>query len=56
MDPLEIMFIEFKKKFFNVYSFLKDRETEHSMSGGGAERGRHRIQSRLQAPSCQHRA
>ena len=26
------------------------------MSGGGAERGRHRIWSRLQAPSCQHRA
>ena len=25
------------------------------MNGGGSERGRHRIQNRLQAPSCQHR-
>ena len=34
---------------------LRERERER-MSGGGAERGRHRIQSRLQAPRCQHRA
>ena len=31
--------------FFNVYLLLKEHE-----------RGRHRIQSRLQAPSCQRRA
>uniref|UniRef100_A0ABI7YAM3 Complex III assembly factor LYRM7 n=1 Tax=Felis catus TaxID=9685 RepID=A0ABI7YAM3_FELCA len=31
----------------------RDRQ---SVSGGGAERGRHRIQSRLQVSSCQHRA
>ena len=40
--------------FFNVfkcfYLFLKERERQ-SMSGGGAERGRHRIRSRLQAPA-----
>ena len=31
------------------------RETEHEQ-GRGRERGRHRIRSRLQAPSCRHRA
>ena len=36
-----------------LFLFLKERE---SMSGGRAERGRHRIRSRLQAPSCQHKA
>ena len=40
--------------FFNVYLFLGQRETEHER-GRGRERGRHRIQSSLQAPSCQHR-
>ena len=40
---------------FNVYLFLRRRETEHER-GRGRERGRHRIRSRLQAPSCQHRA
>ena len=39
----------------NVYLFLRDRERQ-STSRGEAERGRHRIRSRLQAPSCQHRA
>ena len=33
----------------------KERETEYEQ-GRGRERGRHRIRSRLQAPSCQHRA
>ena len=33
----------------------REREGER-MSRGGAERGRHRIQSRLQALGCQHRA
>ena len=34
---------------------MSDRETEHKQ-GRGRERGRHKIQSRLQALSCQHRA
>ena len=46
-------FIVFKN-FFNVLFFI-ERERQ-SVSGGGAERVRHRIGSRLQAPSCQHRA
>ena len=41
--------------FFNVYLFLRETETEHKRVRGG-ERGRHRIRSRLQALSCQHRA
>ena len=41
--------------FFNVYLFLRETETEHEW-GRGRERERHRIRSRLQAPSCQHRA
>ena len=41
--------------FFNIYSFLRQRETEHEQ-GKVRERGRHRIWSRLQALSCQHRA
>ena len=41
--------------FFNVYLFFRQRETEHE-PGRSRERGRHRIQSRLRAPSCQHRA
>ena len=41
------------------FIFRRERERERereslSMSGGGAERGRHRILSRLQAPGCQH--
>ena len=41
--------------FFNVFNlFLGQRETEHERGRGG-ERGRHRIGSRLQAPSGQHR-
>ena len=43
--------------FFLMFIFDRERERERArMSGGGAERGRHRIWSRLQAPSCQHRA
>ena len=41
--------------FFNVYLFLGQRETEHEQARG-RERGRHRIGSRLQAPSHQPRA
>ena len=35
--------------------FIFERETEGEWEWG-RERGRHRIGSRLQAPSCQHRA
>ena len=42
--------------FFYIYLFFeRQRETEHEQ-GRGRERGRPRIRSRLQAPSCQHRA
>ena len=40
--------------FFNVYLFLRQRETEHER--GRSERGWHRIWNRLQALSCQHKA
>ena len=47
------MHLKLKKKNY-VYLFLRDRQ---SMRWGGAERERrHRIRSRLQALSCQHRA
>ena len=39
--------------FLFVCLFLREREC---MSRGGAERGRHRIWSRIQAQRCQHRA
>ena len=39
--------------FFNVYFSFWEREHERGMD---RERGRHRIRSQLQAPSCQHRA
>ena len=49
--------------FFNFLRYLiifereKERERERERENqGGAERGRYRIQSRLQVPSCQHRA
>ena len=41
--------------FYFIYIYLFLIETEHKW-GRGRERRRHRIQSRLQAPSCQHRA
>ena len=41
--------------FFNVFIFIFETETEHEQ-GRGRERGKHRIQSRLQALSCQDRA
>ena len=43
------------KKIKYLFNFLRDRETECKL-GRGRERGRHRIRSRLQALSCQHRA
>ena len=47
--------------FFNVFFLLfvseKKRQTDKALAGEGQrERGRHKIQSRRQAPSCQHRA
>ena len=40
--------------FLNVYFW--ERERDSMSEGRGRKRGRHRIPSRLQAPSCQHRA
>ena len=48
-------FFFWKKNFFNVYLFSRQRETEHEQ-GRVRERGRHGIWNRLQALSCQHRA
>ena len=42
----------FLNNFFNVYLFLRERERDLFLR----ERGRHRIQSKLQGLSCQHRA
>ena len=41
--------------FFLMFIYFWDRETEHER-GRVRERGRHRMWSRLQALSCQHRA
>ena len=56
--PLQTRLMNFfikKNCFMFIFLFLRERETEQEQ-GKGRERGRHRIQSRLQAPSCQHRA
>ena len=45
----------FFKIFWRLFIIEKQRETEHE-HGRGQELGRHRIWSRLQALSCQHRA
>ena len=48
-----------KKIFFKVYLFFTQRERERekeTWAGEGQREGRQRIQSWLQAPSCQHRA
>ena len=52
-----VVLLFFQKFFLNIYLFLRDKE-RRSTSGGGAETERetHRIRSRLQALSCQHRA
>ena len=49
----------FKKNIFNVYFWERERERESESKpeqGRDRERGRHRMWSRLQALSCQHRA
>ena len=43
------------KNFFLMFLFIFETKTEHEQ-GRGRERGRHRIWSRLQALSFQHRA
>ena len=55
MHPRKRLFIYFFKNVRCFYLFLRQRETEHEQ-GRVRERGRHRIRSRLQALSCQHRA
>ena len=49
------LFFFFFNFFFNVYLFLRQRETQHE-GGRVRESGRHRIRSRLQALSHQPRA
>ena len=52
-----LLFFFFLFSFFNVYLFLRQRERDRVRAGEGQrERGGHRIWSRLQALSCQHRA
>ena len=48
-------FLLFKKKFFSVYFWDREKQTEHEW-GRDRERRKHRIRSRLQALCCQHRA
>ena len=55
LDTSSAVLFGFFHNFFNIYLFLRQRETEHEW-GRGRERGRHRIRNRLQALSCQHRA
>ena len=52
---LFLFYFLFKKCFLNMFSFLRHRERQ-SVSGGSAEKEGDRIQSRLQAQSCQHGA
>ena len=47
--------IVFINCFSCLFIFERQRETEHEQ-GRGRERGGHRTRSRLQAPSCRHRA
>ena len=48
-------FLGFGVFFFLMFIFERDPECERGR-GRGRERGRYRIQSRPQAPGCQHRA
>ena len=45
----------FKKNFFLMFIYFSETKMEHEW-GRGREREKHRMQSRLQALSCQHRA
>ena len=51
ISPKYILFVYYY--FLMIFFWETERQ---SMSGGGADRGRHRIWSRLQALSCQPRA
>ena len=53
--PAPPWFFFFIKKIFLFLTFICFWDREHEQ-GRGRERGRHRIWSRLQALSCQHRA
>ena len=57
MEPMGCTGIHkiYLKFFFNIYLFLRQRETEHEW-GEGQREGDTEFGSRLQAPSCQHRA
>ena len=44
-----------KKIFFSMFIYFWEKETQCEWERG-RERGRHRIRSRLQGPTCQHRA
>ena len=48
-------FLDFFFLFFLTFIYFWDRE-RHNMNREGSERRRHRIWSRFQALSCQHRA
>ena len=54
---LTFLFLSFCFFFLTVYFWEREREREReSLSRGRTERGRHRIQSKLQALTCRHRA
>ena len=55
VQPWETKWLASHAHFFFFLMFIFERETECEW-GRGRERGRHRIRSRLQAPSCPHRA
>ena len=54
-ETLLNLFFFFNFLFLHLFIFERQSETEHKQ-GTGRERRRHRIWSRLQAPSYQHRA
>ena len=53
---LKFLFWTFKKKFLMLIYFWERERDRERVGEGQRERERDRIRSRLQAPSCQHRA
>ena len=54
---LHLIFVVVESFLRNLLMFIYFWDRQRlSMNGGGSERGRHRIWSRFQALSCQHRA
>ena len=52
-----VKLVYFFKKFFLTFIYFFETERDRAWMGEGQrERGRHRIQNRLQALSCRHRA